>query len=71
MSRILATTMKRLGLIIGGFALAGALATAFAGTQEIGPAALSFLANSPDGVAFLALGVGLLGMARRRDGSPE
>ena len=63
--------MKRLVLIIGGFALAGAVATAFAGTQKIGPAAMALLANSPDGVAFLGLGIGLLAMARRRDRAPE
>jgi MYXO-CTERM domain-containing protein len=65
--RILATSMKRLVIIIAGLALAGTLFTAFAGTQKLGPAALALISNSPDGFAFLALGLGLLVMARRRD----
>lgn len=68
MCLILAIPMKRLALIIGGFALAGALATAFAGTQKLGPAALSLLANSPDGIAFLALGGGVIARPSKRCG---
>jgi hypothetical protein len=63
--------MKRLVFIIGGFAFGGALVTAFAGTQKIGPAAMALVSHSPDGIAFLALGLGLLAVARRRDRASE
>ena len=63
--------MKRtIWWICGSVVLAGTVATAFASAGKLGSETLAVLMRSTDSAAFFLVGVGLLGLARKRDRQP-